>query len=116
MSTSPVSGRVEITPELLADLEAKARAVPFKVWATAEDEDDGVLCVVAPEVDGTEPWWILVGSQNVPGDNDGVLAVTFAASASPSVVLALVERIRSLELEVESAMRQLEEATTDPDQ
>jgi hypothetical protein len=100
MSTSTASERVKITPELLADLEAKAKAAtpgPWALWTGCSwrrfgSEATGQsFCEPKTQNSDRQPdlWF--------RNDADA----KFIPAANPSVLLALVGRIRELERERE---------------
>jgi len=82
--------QVEITPELLAEVESKARLCPDRIWTNR------LFCI--PEEDGH-----LVSKYLGPGSFGKTCVASIAedadyiAAANPAVVLALIQRIRDLE-------------------
>lgn len=76
---------IEVTPELLADVENKAEFVEPKIYRLNDNFD--IVCD-NPHLSGDT---ILIAKVEFGEDAE------FIAAASPAVVLALIQRIRDLE-------------------
>ena len=89
---------IKITPELLADIEAKARSATPGPWAIMYGGQPGDSYAVVGSCSWNRP---VCGIEPV---NYKIENAKHIAAANPAVVLAMIERIRRLEEERQAAV------------